>query len=230
MHLPLEEFSTSCHWSLCVDTSMITSLLNELFHPVINLLSIAPTGHQFVNKWAMLTNPGDISTGVKGYVKCDISVSAKGDAMQPGPKASDADEQIDKYDTSVCFFVAFLLYMKVTRQSHYSRGTTSEAVTVRQGYKTFIWYINTFILNCKDLNLKKKNLQNAKHVWLKFQKTYIITYNTRLNIFHWEACTLVHIVFFSTPSTSFILAFPSLISVHSHHHLISFYADDILLF
>ncbi|XP_070831835.1 fer-1-like protein 6 [Chaetodon trifascialis] len=52
-------------------------------------------GHQFVNKWAMLTNPGDISTGVKGYVKCDISVSAKGDAMQPGPKAS-TEEQIDK--------------------------------------------------------------------------------------------------------------------------------------
>ncbi|XP_065818496.1 fer-1-like protein 6 isoform X1 [Labrus bergylta] len=53
-------------------------------------------GHQFINKWAMLNNPGDISTGVKGYVKCDISVSAKGDAMQPGQKASDADEQIDK--------------------------------------------------------------------------------------------------------------------------------------
>ncbi|XP_010766549.1 fer-1-like protein 6 [Notothenia coriiceps] len=53
-------------------------------------------GHQFINKWAMLTNPVDISTGVKGYVKCDISVSAKGDNMQPGPKASDADEQIDK--------------------------------------------------------------------------------------------------------------------------------------
>ncbi|XP_029967575.1 fer-1-like protein 6 isoform X2 [Salarias fasciatus] len=53
-------------------------------------------GHQFINKWAMLTNPADISTGVKGYVKCDISVSAKGDAMQPGPKASDAEEQIDK--------------------------------------------------------------------------------------------------------------------------------------
>ncbi|XP_034534955.1 fer-1-like protein 6 [Notolabrus celidotus] len=53
-------------------------------------------GHQFINKWAMLTNPGDISTGVKGYVKCDISVSAKGDATQPGQKASDAEEQIDK--------------------------------------------------------------------------------------------------------------------------------------
>ncbi|XP_041856982.1 fer-1-like protein 6 isoform X2 [Melanotaenia boesemani] len=53
-------------------------------------------GHQFINKWAMLTNPGDITTGVKGYVKCDISVSAKGDAMKPGQKASDAEEQIDK--------------------------------------------------------------------------------------------------------------------------------------
>ncbi|KAM9346796.1 fer-1-like protein 6 [Symphorus nematophorus] len=53
-------------------------------------------GHQFINKWAMLTNPVDISTGVKGYVKCDISVSAKGDAMQPGQKTSDAEEQIDK--------------------------------------------------------------------------------------------------------------------------------------
>lgn len=59
--------------------------------------SVPPSGHQFINKWAMLTKPGDTSTGVKGYIKCDISVSAKGDAMQPGPKASDAEEQIDKY-------------------------------------------------------------------------------------------------------------------------------------
>lgn len=50
----------------------------------------------------MLTQPGDLSTGVKGYVKCDISISAKGETIQPGPKASDAEEQIDKYE-SVCF-------------------------------------------------------------------------------------------------------------------------------
>lgn len=53
-------------------------------------------GHQFINKWAALTDPADISTGVKGYVKCDISVSAKGDAMAPGLKATDAEEHIDK--------------------------------------------------------------------------------------------------------------------------------------
>ncbi|XP_061697140.1 fer-1-like protein 6 [Syngnathoides biaculeatus] len=53
-------------------------------------------GHQFINKWAMLTVPGDISTGCKGYVKCDISISAKGDSILPGIKASDAEEQIEK--------------------------------------------------------------------------------------------------------------------------------------
>ncbi|KAJ3592748.1 hypothetical protein NHX12_007875 [Muraenolepis orangiensis] len=53
-------------------------------------------GRQFTNKWAVLTDPGDLSTGVKGYVKCDISVSGKGDATPPGQKASDADEQIEK--------------------------------------------------------------------------------------------------------------------------------------
>ncbi|XP_077583825.1 fer-1-like protein 6 isoform X5 [Stigmatopora nigra] len=53
-------------------------------------------GHHFINKWAMLSVPGDIRTGCKGYIKCDISVSAKGDAMQPGLKTSEAEEQIEK--------------------------------------------------------------------------------------------------------------------------------------
>lgn len=63
--------------------------------------SVCPSGHQFINKWAVLTDPSDLSTGVKGYVKCDISVSGKGDCVQPGQKGSDADEQIDKYDAGL---------------------------------------------------------------------------------------------------------------------------------
>lgn len=88
-------------------TSVTTLLLHLL--PILESsfdLFSAPSGHQFINKWAMLYSPGDLSTGVKGYVKCDISISAKGDAIQPGPKASDSEEQIDKYDTcliSKCF-------------------------------------------------------------------------------------------------------------------------------
>ncbi|KAJ8352748.1 hypothetical protein SKAU_G00242240 [Synaphobranchus kaupii] len=53
-------------------------------------------GHQFTNKWALLTDPMDIHTGVKGYLKCDISVAGKGDVAQPSPKSSSAEEQIEK--------------------------------------------------------------------------------------------------------------------------------------
>ncbi|KAG8441622.1 hypothetical protein GDO86_010709 [Hymenochirus boettgeri] len=54
------------------------------------------TGHQFTDKWALLTDPGDIRTGVKGYLKCDISVTGKGDSIQAPQKVSDAEEQIEK--------------------------------------------------------------------------------------------------------------------------------------
>uniref|UniRef100_A0A8C2PD07 C2 domain-containing protein n=1 Tax=Capra hircus TaxID=9925 RepID=A0A8C2PD07_CAPHI len=53
-------------------------------------------GHQFCDKWALLTDPGDIRTGTKGYLKCDISVTGKGDVLKPNPKSSDAEEQIEK--------------------------------------------------------------------------------------------------------------------------------------
>ncbi|XP_014669979.1 PREDICTED: otoferlin-like [Priapulus caudatus] len=38
--------------------------------------------HQFYHKWALLTDPHDISSGPKGYLKCDISVIGKGDAVK----------------------------------------------------------------------------------------------------------------------------------------------------
>ncbi|XP_068094099.1 fer-1-like protein 6 isoform X2 [Hyperolius riggenbachi] len=53
-------------------------------------------GHQFTDKWAVLTDPSDIRTGVKGYLKCDISVAGKGDSVQSSQKISDAEEQIEK--------------------------------------------------------------------------------------------------------------------------------------
>ncbi|KAL7881937.1 hypothetical protein AOLI_G00087860 [Acnodon oligacanthus] len=53
-------------------------------------------GHQFVNKWAALIDPTDISTGVKGHLKCDICVAGKGDLSSRSQKFSDAEEQIEK--------------------------------------------------------------------------------------------------------------------------------------
>ncbi|GCB60239.1 hypothetical protein scyTo_0006846 [Scyliorhinus torazame] len=59
-------------------------------------------GHQFCNKWAPLTDPSDIKTGVKGYLKCDISVIGKGDSTRPPQKPSEGtEEEIEKYVCTV---------------------------------------------------------------------------------------------------------------------------------
>lgn len=72
------------------------------------------TGHQFCDKWALLTDPADIRTGAKGYLKCDLSVTGKGDAIQATQKTADTEEQIEKYCNIlfgfVCFFYCFLPY------------------------------------------------------------------------------------------------------------------------
>jgi len=40
--------------------------------------------HQFYHKWAMLTDPDDINSGPKGYLKCDIAIVGKGDNVKVG--------------------------------------------------------------------------------------------------------------------------------------------------
>ncbi|OXB62224.1 hypothetical protein ASZ78_013248, partial [Callipepla squamata] len=60
----------------------------------------AQPGHQFCDKWAVLTDPADIRTGTKGYLKCDISVTGKGDTIQATQKTVDTEEQIEKYFNS----------------------------------------------------------------------------------------------------------------------------------
>ena len=51
--------------------------------------------HQFYHKWALLTDPDDISGGVKGYLKCDISVITKGDAVKIPPKTERDEDDIE---------------------------------------------------------------------------------------------------------------------------------------
>uniref|UniRef100_A0A8C3B5L3 Fer-1 like family member 6 n=1 Tax=Cairina moschata TaxID=8855 RepID=A0A8C3B5L3_CAIMO len=53
-------------------------------------------GHHFCDKWALLTDPADIRTGARGYLKCDISVTGKGDTIQATQKTADTEEQIEK--------------------------------------------------------------------------------------------------------------------------------------
>uniref|UniRef100_A0A8C8H6J5 C2 domain-containing protein n=1 Tax=Oncorhynchus tshawytscha TaxID=74940 RepID=A0A8C8H6J5_ONCTS len=48
--------------------------------------------HQFYHKWAMLSDPDDITAGCKGYIKCDIAVVGKGDNIKTPHKANETDE------------------------------------------------------------------------------------------------------------------------------------------
>lgn len=64
---------------------------NTLIFQQVFLLVCSPE-HQFYHKWALLSDPDDISAGCKGYIKCDIAVVAKGDTMKTPHKASETDE------------------------------------------------------------------------------------------------------------------------------------------
>ena len=48
--------------------------------------------HQFFHKWAILSDPDDITAQCKGYIKCDIAVVGKGDTVKTPHKSADADE------------------------------------------------------------------------------------------------------------------------------------------
>ncbi|EEC19061.1 conserved hypothetical protein [Ixodes scapularis] len=51
--------------------------------------------HQFYHKWAVLTDPDDMTAGPKGYIKCDISVVGKGDTIKQAPKKDFDDDDIE---------------------------------------------------------------------------------------------------------------------------------------
>ena len=53
--------------------------------------------HQFYHKWALLTDPDDITGGPKGYLKCDINVLTKGDAVKIPPKSERDEDDIEAW-------------------------------------------------------------------------------------------------------------------------------------
>jgi len=69
----LQVAPTSPGYTPDVPTCLIVSLSCENF---------AGADHQFYHKWAMLTDPDDINSGPKGYLKCDIAVIGKGDNVK----------------------------------------------------------------------------------------------------------------------------------------------------
>ncbi|NXY63401.1 FR1L4 protein, partial [Callaeas wilsoni] len=53
--------------------------------------------HRFFQKWAVISDPTDTRAGVKGFVKCNVSVSARGDTVSFLPTYSrNQDEDIER--------------------------------------------------------------------------------------------------------------------------------------
>ena len=50
---------------------------------------------QFYHKWAVLTDPDDTAGNCKGYIKCDISIITKGDAVKIPSKADNDEDDIE---------------------------------------------------------------------------------------------------------------------------------------
>eukprot|EP00062_Callorhinchus_milii_P015036 gi/632964862/ref/XP_007898605.1/ PREDICTED: otoferlin isoform X2 [Callorhinchus milii] len=48
--------------------------------------------HQFRHRWAILSDPDDITAGLKGYLKCDIAVVGKGDNIKTPHRANETDD------------------------------------------------------------------------------------------------------------------------------------------
>ncbi|XP_036143415.1 otoferlin [Monomorium pharaonis] len=47
---------------------------------------------QYYRKWAVLTDPKDLTAGPKGYVKCNITVNVKDEKVKAHPEAMDEDD------------------------------------------------------------------------------------------------------------------------------------------
>jgi len=70
------------------------------------------TEHQFHHKWAMLSDPDDITAGCKGYVKCDIAVVGKGDNIKTPHKANETDEDdIEGLETDILIHKHFYMHL-----------------------------------------------------------------------------------------------------------------------
>ena len=78
-----------------VDILTLYYFCPELKTIEMDWLWLCVSDHQFYHKWALLTDPDDISGGVKGYLKCDISVITKGDAVKIPPKSERDEDDIE---------------------------------------------------------------------------------------------------------------------------------------
>ncbi|KAK7907659.1 hypothetical protein WMY93_016271 [Mugilogobius chulae] len=95
--------------------------------------------HQFYHKWAMLSDPDDITAGCKGYLKCDIAVVGKGDNIKTPHKANETEE--DEIEGNLLLPEGFpterqwaRYYVKIHRAEGLPKMNTSIMANVKKAF------------------------------------------------------------------------------------------------
>ncbi|XP_072773289.1 fer-1-like protein 4 [Taeniopygia guttata] len=102
--------------------------------------------HRFFQKWAVISDPMDTQAGVKGFVKCSISVSARGDIVGFLPTYSrNQDEDIKKNLLLPKRFPAERPWARVCIKLYRAEGLSSMRAGIMGGISKIIGEKKVFI-------------------------------------------------------------------------------------
>ncbi|NXT95962.1 FR1L4 protein, partial [Anhinga rufa] len=102
--------------------------------------------HRFFQKWAVISDPTDTRAGVKGFVKCNISVTARGDVVCSLPTCSSSqDEDIERNLLLPKRVPAERPWARVCIKLYRAEGLPSVSVGIMGGFSKIIGDKKVFI-------------------------------------------------------------------------------------
>ncbi|NXV23773.1 FR1L4 protein, partial [Cepphus grylle] len=102
--------------------------------------------HRFFQKWAVISDPTDTRAGVKGFVKCSISVTARGDVVGSLPTSSSSrDEDIERNLLLPKRVPAERPWARVCIKLYHAEGLPSMSAGIMGGFSKIIGEKKVFI-------------------------------------------------------------------------------------
>ncbi|NWX69431.1 FR1L4 protein, partial [Alca torda] len=102
--------------------------------------------HRFFQKWAVIRDPMDTRAGVKGFVKCSISVTARGDVVGSLPTSSSSrDEDIERNLLLPKRVPAERPWARVCIKLYHAEGLPSMSAGIMGGFSKIIGEKKVFI-------------------------------------------------------------------------------------
>uniref|UniRef100_A0A8C9FHX0 C2 domain-containing protein n=1 Tax=Pavo cristatus TaxID=9049 RepID=A0A8C9FHX0_PAVCR len=102
--------------------------------------------HRFFQKWAVISDPTDTRAGVKGFVKCNISVTARGDTVGSLPTSSSSRvEDIERNLLLPKRVPAERPWARVCIKLYRAEGLPSMSAGIMGGFSKIIGEKNVFI-------------------------------------------------------------------------------------